>query len=258
MRPKVTRRAVAPPPPARRANRPSNQVLGVISILIVGALLGLMVERLVEATLVTGNPGAATESSAPGDSGLAASDVPGASDVPSESPVSPILEAQIPATIDGTALTTQSATDATSISGTPNGRALDAAVVSLGKQPSDLEIAISYDGSGVLDLSILGFRIAGVEPTTLSPILIDTWLTSNVPGVKTTHPDVSGTATTEVIYADCGPNEWVFIHQDSVFIVETADASLAADTVAAITGSVPAASPSGVPAGSPGPSPSGC
>ncbi len=255
MRPKITRRVVAPPP--RTANRPSSQVLGVISLLIVGALLGLMVERLVEATLVTGSPGAATASSAPGDSGAGASNVPVSSDVPSRSPVSPILEAQVPATIDGTPLTTQSATDATSISGTPNGRALDAAVVSLGKLPSDLEIVISYDGTGVLDVSILGFRIAGVAPTTLRPILIDTWLASNAPGIKTTNVDVSGTPTTKVVYGDCGPNEWVFIHQDSVFIIETADATLAADTVAAITGSVSTAA-SGSPAGSPGPSPSGC
>jgi hypothetical protein len=260
MRPKVTRRVVAPPP--RTNTRPSSQVLGVISLLIVGALLGLTVERLVEATLVTGTPGTATESTAPGDSNAAASDVPGSSDVPSESPVSPVLEAQIPATIDGTALTTQSATDASSISGTPNGRALDAAVVSLGKLPSDLEIAIAYDGSGVLDLSILGFRIAGIEPAILRPILIDTWLASNAPGITTSQVDVSGTPTTEVSYGDCGPNEWVFVHQDSVFIVETADATLAADTVAAITGSVPAAStgtsPTASPAESPGPSPSGC
>jgi hypothetical protein len=54
----------------------------------------------------------------------------------------------MPHAVNGTTLTTDSTTNATSLGGDPSSRALSAAVTSLGKKPGDLEIAEAYDASG--------------------------------------------------------------------------------------------------------------
>jgi hypothetical protein len=131
-------------------------------------------------------------------------------------------------------MTTQSATDATSLGNNPSNRALDAAVTSLGKKPADLEIAASYDSSGSVALSVLGFRIAGVDPAKLQPVLLESWLASKTPGVKTSNVTLAGTAATAVSYGDKGPTEYVFVHGDGVFLVETADEALATAVITAM------------------------
>jgi hypothetical protein len=183
---------------------------------------------------------------------------------PSDTPASAVPESLIPKTVNGTALTIRSITDAVNIANDPAGRAIDAAVLSLGKQPTDLEIGYGYDASGTVDLTIIGFRIPGISPNVLSPIVLRTWLANEGPGVTTSHVTLSGTAVTRVAYGDSGADEYLFVFKDSVFVVETADSDLANQAVAAITGvtasPVPGGStaPSGTPAasGSPAPSPS--
>jgi hypothetical protein len=240
------------PPMSGRSTGP---VVGIVAVLVVGAILALGVERLIGATL---SPGA-SDTSAPSDA-LASDAVPTdtgplPSDVPAQSPASPILEGLIPQSVDGTTLTTQSATDATSLTNTPNGRALDAAITKLGKQPADLEIAVGADDSGTIDLSITGFRVAGVDPAKLRTLVLDTWLSASTPGVATSTVNLAGVPTTEVSYGDSGPNEYVLVRGDAVFILETADAKLAADAAKAMSGPAPSGStpsaptPSGSPAG---------
>jgi hypothetical protein len=219
-------------------------VLGVVALLVIGAVLALSVERLIGATFVPGSPGAVVPTSGPTDNGAVPSDngaIP--SDIPGQSPASPVLEAEIPQSVDGTALTTQSATDASSLTSTPNGRALDAAVTKLGKLPTDLEIALAFDETGTIDLSITGFRIDGIAPATLQPLLLDAWLSASTPGVTTTTTTLAGTPTTEVSYGDGGATEYVLIHGDGVFIIETTDATLAAHAAAAMAAPAPSASP---------------
>lgn len=203
---------------------------------------------------------------APSGSALPSSDASaGASDaVPSDTPASAVLESLIPKTVNGTDLTVQSLTGAANIARVPSGRAMDAAVLSLGKQPSDLEIGYGYDASGTVDLTIIGFRISGISPEVLRPIVLRTWLANQGPGVTTTQVNLSGTPVTQVSYGDSGADEYLLAFKDSVFVVETADSSLATQAVVAITGvsASPApggsAAPSGSPAasGSAAPSPS--
>jgi hypothetical protein len=189
----------------------------------------------------------------------------GASDaVPSDTPASAVLESLIPQTVNGTTLTVRSITDAVNIANEPSGRAIDAAVLSLGKQPTDLEIGYGYDASGTVDLTIIGFRISGISPDKLQPIVLQTWLANEAPGVTTTEVNLAGNPVTQVSYGDSGADEYLFIFKDSVFVVETADSDLATQAVVAITGvsASPApggsAAPSGSPAasGSAAPSPS--
>jgi len=140
----------------------------------------------------------------------------------------------MPHAVNGTTLTVQSTTNATSLGGDPSSRALNAAVMSLGKKPGDLEIAEAYDASGSLALTILGFRVAGVDPTKLRSVVLEAWLSINTPGVTSSSVSLSGTSSTKVSYGDGGPNDFVFVHADSLFVVVTADQSLAANAVAAM------------------------
>lgn len=243
MRSKYRRRP--PPPPPRGSPRMSQALVGLV-LLVLGAALALSVERLVSNTPVPETQASAAPSappsvalSPPASAQAAASTAPSAS----PSPAAPVLEAEMPHSINGTTLTIQSATSAASLGSDSSSRALGAAMTSLGKKPGDLEIAEAYDASGALALTVLGFRVAGVDATKLRSVVLDAWLSTNTPGVTSSSVSLSGTASTKVDYGDGGPNDFVFVHGDSVFVVVTADQSLAANAVAAMAAISP--SPSG-------------
>jgi hypothetical protein len=214
--------------------------LGLLVVIVVAAIVALSV----------GLGGVPSGSAIPSSDATA-----GASDaVPSDTPASAVLESLIPQTVNGTALTVRSITDAINIANDPPGRAIDAAVLSLGKQPTDLEIGYAYDASGTVDLTIIGFRISGISPEVVRPIVLQTWLANQAPGVTTTQVNLSGTPVTQVSYGDKGADEYLFVFHDSVFVVETADSALATQAVVAITGvsASPAPSGSAAPSASPG------
>ncbi len=116
-------------------------------------------------------------------------------------------------------------------------------MTSLGRKSADLQIAEAYDAAGSLALTVLGFRVAGLDPTTLRSILLDAWLSVKTPGVTSSNVSLSGTPATKVSYPDGGPSEYVFVHGDSAFVVLTADEAKAANAVAAMSAVAP--SPSG-------------
>ena len=223
MRSKYRRRASPPPP---RGSRRTSQALVGLVLVVLGAALALSAERLVTNTPGPGTKATATPSapptvasSPPASAEAAASTAP----TPSPSPAAPVLEAEMPHAVNGTTLTIESTTNATSLGGDPSSRALSAAMTSLGKKPGDLEIAEAYDASGSLALTILGFRVAGVDPVKLRSVVLDVWLSINAPGVTSSSVNLSGTSSTKVSYGDGGPNEFVFVHADSLFVVVTAD-----------------------------------
>jgi hypothetical protein len=225
--------------PATTVDRRTVGALAILVLIVVAAIVALSV----------GLGGAPSGSASPSSDAS-----PGASDaVPSETPASAVLESLIPQTVNGTALTVQSRTDAMNIAPDPPGRAIDAAVLSLGKQPTDLEIGYGDDPSGTIDLTIIGFRIPGISPEVLRPIVLRTWLANEGPGVTTTQVNLSGTPVTQVSYGDTGADEYLFVFKDAVFVVETADSDLATQAVVAITGVSASPPPGGsaVPSGSP-------
>lgn len=252
---KRTRRLAAEPPPARSARprpprRGNDKVLIGVILLVVGGLAGAGLLGLMQ-----GHPASTT----PGATGPAATDNTGdntlGTDQPQDTtqPVSPILESRMPATIDDVSLTSESAVDATTLSSGPDGRALDAAVVHLGKQASDLEVAIAQDQTGTIDLQILGFRVNGIGASTMRDVVMSAWLSAGTPGVTSTTLSWAGTNVTKVSYGDQGPDEYVLTIGDSVYVVETTDAGNAQAAGIAIlgtggaaptspTGSAPAAS----------------
>lgn len=234
------------PPPRRR--RGSDQVLAAIGLVVVGAVVVLGIQRLTEGPAPVASSAPSAQPS--DDTGAIPSDAPDQS----VAPLSPILEARMPTTIDGVTLTIQSAVDATTLSNGPSGRALNAAVTHLGKQASDLEIALAYDGSGSLDLTIIGFRSAGIDAATMQKAVLEAWLAAGTPGVATSTVTLSGTEMTKVSYGDGGDDEYVLTVSDSVFVLETADTTLAQSAASTITGA--GVAPSSTPAPiSPSPAP---
>jgi hypothetical protein len=242
---RARRLAQEPPPRSPRAprNGPDRALVAVVLIVVGGlAVAGLF-------GLMQGQRPAAGQSGAPlaaatDDTGDLPTDDLG-TDVPQDSsaPVSPVLEARIPATVDDVSLTVQSAVDATNLSSGPDGRALNAAMVHLGKQASDLEIAIAYDETGSLDIQIIGFRANGVTATAMRDVVLSAWLSATTPGVTSTHLSWSGADVTKYSYGDQGPDEYVVIAGDSVFVVETSDATVAQEAGTAILGPAAPASP---------------
>jgi hypothetical protein len=238
------------PAPASTVNGRTVGALALLVVIVIAAIVALAVGL---GGAPSGSPNPSSETS------------PGASDaLPSASPASAVLESLIPQTVNGTTLTVQSLTGAANIARVPSGRAIDAAVLALGKQPTDLEIGYGADASGTIDLTIIGFRIPGISPDKLRPIILQTWLANQTPGVTTTQVNLGGNPVTQVSYGDSGADEYLFVFKDAVFVVETADSDLATQAVGAITGVLasPApggsTSPSGSPAasGSAAPSPS--
>jgi hypothetical protein len=158
----------------------------------------------------------------------------------------------MPRTINGTTLTIQSATNAASLGSDSSSRALSAAMTSLGKKPGDLEIAEAYDPSGALPITVLGFRVAGVDPVKLRAVVLEAWLSTKTPGVTSSSVTLSGTPSIKVSYGDAGPTDYVLVHGDSTFVVVTSDQALAVSAAAAIGGLSSGSSPA--PSASPAPS----
>lgn len=268
MRSKYRRRSSPPPAPRPRAVGLTSVIVVGLVLVALGATLALGIERVLPsasgtAAVNASTPPSAAASTPPGaPSSPSASAQAAASSAPSAapSPAAPILEAEMPHVINGTTLTIQSATNAASLGSDSSTRALGAAIASLGKKPGDLEIAQAYDPAGALAVTVLGFRVAGVDPVKLRTVVLEAWLSTRAPGVTSSSVTLSGAPTTKVIYGDGGPTDFVLVHGDSTFVIVTSDQALAASAAAAITsptGASPAGSPSAPsPAGaSPVPSP---
>ena len=103
----------------------------------------------------------------------------------------------------------------------PGSRSFAAAVSTLGVTPAKLELAFAYDEAGSLAVTVLGFRIPGISPTKLRPLVLETWLSATAPGVKSSSVTIGGIATTKVTYGDEGSDEYVLVRGDAVFVVET-------------------------------------
>jgi hypothetical protein len=249
MRSKTRPRASGPAP---RPARP-NQALIAIVLVVIGATAALGFERLASAGS-TGNragssagvPAASdlvsSDPNLPSDSGA---DAASGSPEPSPSPIAPVLDAMMPRSVGATTLTIETDLGSTILGNDPGSRSFGAAVSTLGVSTDKLEIAFGYDGSGSVALSVIGFRIPGIAPATLRPLVLEAWLSAGAPGVTSTTVTVGGTSATKVSYGDKGPDEYVFTHGDGVFIVETDDPAQAAAVVQAMPVAGSSAAPSG-------------
>jgi hypothetical protein len=183
--------------------------------------------------LASGSPSGSPPGSPPGSpepSGLA-------SPQPSQaaaSPAAPELEALMPTQVSGTALSVQSATGDQVLGTDAASKALTSALASFGKKPADLQLAQAYDPTSTLDVTILGFRVPGLAVSKLEPAVLQTWLFAGATGVTTKQTTVSGVAVTEVTYGGDTSVSYVLVRKDSVLVVQSGSAALAAAAIAAL------------------------
>lgn len=224
------------------------RVGGLVSqIAAAGTIASADLDRITTAVLasmggqaVAGGPTSAA-SSAPSDSGLQASASPSeaASEGPSASPsasisLAPELEAHFPTKVNDTTLTIQSLTGSDILGTDPNSRALTAAVRSLGKESTDLQVVQAWDDTQATDLFLFGFRLEGITGAKLEAVILDTWLSADAAGVTKTQVTLGGKTLTRVDFGDEGTVDYVYRGSDYVLVIDTADEALATAAAAGI------------------------
>jgi hypothetical protein len=183
------------------------------------------------ATAAPGAGGPAVPALAP--SASAAADVsPDAS--ASSAPAAPELEAKLPTTVGQTTLSIESAVGSAVLGGDAGSRAITAALRAEGKSLDDLHVAQAYDPSGAVDLSIFAFDVAGMKGAALQKIVLDTWLAATGSGVTSSETTIGGRKVLKVDYGDKGSMSYVITDGDIVLVVETANADLAGQAIAAL------------------------
>ena len=163
------------------------------------------------------------------------SSVPGSSAAPSPtgtpSHAVPDLEAALPHSINGTPFTTQSLTGTDAIGTDPASTALAASIKGFGKTPADFQVAEAYDDSNTIAVTVIGFRLTGVDATKLRQAIIASWLAAAASGVTTAPQTIAGKAVIAVDYGDGGPLDYVYVKGSTVFDVSTGDPGLAASVL---------------------------
>ncbi len=170
-------------------------------------------------TIVLGSPGPSTASGS-------AAPAPTPTSTPSHAV--PALEAVLPHTISGTPFTTQSLTGTDAIGTDAASVALAASIKGFGKATADFQVAEAYDASGTIQVTVIGFRLTGVDATKLRGAIIASWLVAAASGVTQAPATVAGKSVIKVDYADGGPLDYVYVQGITVYDVSTADTALAA------------------------------
>jgi len=222
------------------SSRPNPTLIAIV-LVVIGATVALGAERLAAPSAAPTPRPTATADAADllptNNDFVDPSDVPSDDslppDAPSSSLVAPILEAAMPHSVNSTALTVEADLGSSILGSDPGSRSFAAAISTLGVTPDKLEVAFAYDEAGALPLTVVGFRLPGTSAAKLKPLVLQGWLSTLVPGVKTAEVSLGGTSATRVSYTDNGSDEYVFTKGDAVFIVETSDEAMANAIVAA-------------------------
>ena len=152
----------------------------------------------------------------------------------SAGPAAPELEARLPTTVGQATLSIESAVGSAVLGGDAGSRAITAALRAEGKSLDDLHVAQAYDPSGAVDLSIFAFDVAGMKGDPLQKIVLDTWLAATGSGVTSAETTIGGRKVLAIDYGDNGSKSYVMTDGDIVLVVETANAELAGQAIAAL------------------------
>jgi hypothetical protein len=152
----------------------------------------------------------------------------------SGTPAAPALEASIPSKVGDLALTVGSLTGEDVLGDDQGSRAITAALRADGHTPADLKIAQASDEDGGSRMVITGLSVDGMSEKALKALAIDAWLAATGSGVKKEAVTIGGRDVTRVDYGDGGNIDYVLPGNGVVYIVETADANLAAEALKAL------------------------
>jgi hypothetical protein len=163
---------------------------------------------------------------------------------PSGSPFAPELEALLPRSISDTTSTASppattplavlSASASEVFGEDPSSRALAARVRSLGSTFDKLQVAQAYDETGAIDLSIIAFRLPDAAVAKLRAAILETWLSAGAEGVTTSTVTLGGKSLSKVDYGDGRTIEYVYVVDDAVIVIDTADIEVATQVAAAL------------------------
>jgi hypothetical protein len=168
----------------------------------------------------------------------------------------PDLEAQLPRSVGGTALVSQSWTGDQTLADDPFSVTLTAYLTSLGKTPVDLQSAQAYDpaatvdpttgvdtGNGI-DLGVGVFRLVGSDATALRDHMIKAWQ-DGYPDVKITSVTLGGKKVTKGDFGAGAVNSYWYVLGNLVYDVETADETLATAAIKTLADASGSPAPSG-------------
>ena len=184
--------------------------------------------------------GAASPSAAPGATDDGAGDLP--SDEVSDPPVelshaAPEVETLLPTTVDGIALTTESVLGSSYLGDDDWSTAVRAVLTTAKKVDDDLKIGVAYDASGdPRQLSITLYRAEGVDADALLKAMVDSYAALDPPFVisKATIADKAVTKAVASDGADDSLDIFWYVHDGSIYDVETTDDTLAGAAIAAL------------------------
>ena len=182
----------------------------------------------IQTAIGTPDPGAASPSE------TIASAEPSAEPSDSTTPAAAELEAALPASVGDIALTVESAIGTDILGEDQGSRAITAALRQAGKSPEDLRVAQAYDPNGEADLSFLVIRVEGMELEALTTLVKGSWLAASGAGVTQAPVTLAGKTFTQIDYGDQGTMSYLLAEGDTILIIETADAELAAQAAAAL------------------------
>jgi hypothetical protein len=157
---------------------------------------------------------------------------PGASDDTgaSSSPAAPELEKLLPTKVGTYDLVVDSALGDAVLQDDAGSRAIIAALKAEGKGPEALQLAQAYETSQTPPaISIFAFKVAGMDVAKVRQFVLDSWLAASGTGITKTQVSLAGKDYTKVDRGDGGQVDYVRVKDDVVFVVTTADATLAAD-----------------------------
>ena len=106
-------------------------------------------------------------------------------------------------------------------------RAIIAALRAQGKGPDALRLAEAYDATQATDLNMLVVKVDGMDVTKVKQLVLDSWLAASGAGVTQSTITLGGKQFTKVDLGDEGPIDYVRVNNGAVFVITTADASLA-------------------------------
>lgn len=160
--------------------------------------------------------------------------LPESSDSPvPESHDAPALEALLPKSLNGTTLTSQSVTGDTLLSDDGWSNAFSTFLASAGKTPVDLLFAQAYDPSGATDLTVGVYQITGVSAADVDKTVLKAWK-ANDATLTTKTATVGGKKVTQGTIPSMSLDGYWYEHGNVVFEVETSDATVAANVLAAL------------------------
>ena len=230
--PDRVRRPAQPSDPGRPPGRSSRsdtlriwQVLAIVAIIAATAgWTAAIVLAMRPAEIAAANPSDDTARSSDGTDSLAPVEL---------THVFPDLEAVLPTSVSGTTLQTESWTGDAILADDGWSNAVTNYLKGKGLSPSDLQAAQSTDPDQNLDLVVRVFRAKGIAPNDLLQTMITGWKV-DYPDLAVSQQEIGDKSITKGGFGAEGVDSYWYIRGDTVYDIETGDASIAAAALAAI------------------------